>query len=89
MSKREAKIEWVGPRPLDNGELEEIVRDDMRKAGVDMRKPKYLISSTVLLTDSLHGPSVSVWGGRGSKKFHAQYNSKTIWVTLKDEGGAA
>lgn len=89
MIKREAPFEWRGIRPVDNGEMEEIVRADMRQAGVNMRKPKRLIFSTVLLTDDLYGPSVVVWSEKRSKSFHAQYQPKTEWVTMAEPGGSA
>lgn len=90
MSK-EAKFKWYGVRPVDNGEMEEYVRADMRACGVNMRKPRDLLTSTVMLTDDWSGPSVSVWSKRGSDKFHAQYSSKTVWVTFdgRDLDGAA
>lgn len=90
MAKPEAEFKWIGPRPADNGEIEEIVRADMRLAGVDMRKPKNLVFSTVLLTDDFNGPVVTVSGGK--KKFHAEYSPKAVWVSFnpnEDAGGAA
>lgn len=88
MSK-EAEFKWHGVRPVDNGEMEEAARADMRLAGVNMRKPSRLIISTVLLTDDWGGPSVHVWGKHGSKKFHAEYCPKTVWVAVKEPDGDA
>lgn len=86
--KKEAEFEWIGPRPADNGEIEEIVRTDMRRAGVNMRKPRNLIFSTVLLSDDFNGPVVHVGGGKN--KFKAEYQAKAKWMTLDEfEDGAA
>lgn len=87
--KKEAEFKWHGIRPVDSGEMEEATRADMRLGGVDMRKPSNLIFSTVILTDDWEGPSVMVWGKRGSKKFHAEYSPKTKWVSHKADGSAA
>lgn len=86
---KEAGFKWHGIRPVDKGEMEELVREDMRLGGVNMRKPQNLIQSTVLLTDDFDGPSVSVWGVKSSKKFHAKYSAKTAWVAVSVDGDAA
>jgi hypothetical protein len=86
----EARFKWHGVRPVDDGEMEETVRADMRLGGVDMRRPSRLIFSTVLLTADMNGPVVTVWGKKGGKKFHAEYSPKCGWVTLTaSEGDAA
>lgn len=89
MSKNEAPFEWVGIRPVDNGEMEAIVRADMRAAGVNMKKPKKLVFSTVLLTDNMDGPSVTVWGQKRYRSFIAEYTPKTEWVSIDTKGGDA
>lgn len=90
MSNKEAPFEWVGVRPVDNGEMEAFVRADMRACGVNMRKPKRLIFSTVMLSSDIDGPSVTVWGQKGGKSFIAEYRPKTEWVSINEiEGGAA
>lgn len=86
MSK-EASIKWHGIRVVDNGELEAMVREDMRSVGIDMRKPKHLIIHTVFLSDDIDGPTVAVWGRK--KRFHAEYNLRTEWVTINELGGSA
>lgn len=85
----EAAFKWIGPRPVDDGEIEAFVRSDMRRAGVNMRKPQRLVFSTVVLTDDYDGPVVHVTGGK--RKFHASYEPKAKWVSLDEfeEGGAA
>lgn len=90
MSKKEAPFEWFGVRPVDNGEMEAFVRADMRDCGVNMRKPKRLVFSVVILTDDINGPSVTVWGSKGTKSFIAEYRPKTEWVSINEiECGAA
>lgn len=87
---REAEFKWIGPRPVDDGEIEAFVREDMRRAGVNMCKPHRLIFSTVVLTEDFDGPVVHVTGGK--RKFHASYEAKAKWVSLSEfgeEGGAA
>lgn len=83
--KKEAKFKWHGIRPVDNGELEEKCREEMRKFGCNMRKPRNLLFHTVVLTPDYNGSGVSITGGR--KRFHAEYFPKLKWSSWHGEDG--
>lgn len=61
-----------------------MVRQDIRFNLRDLRRPSDLITHTVFLTNSYHGPSVGVWGKKDSDDFHCAYTDQTTWVPLKD-----
>lgn len=58
----EAPIVWDGDIS-PTAEIIAMVRDDIRRELMDLSKPEDLVFHTVFLTDDLHGPIVTLFGG--------------------------
>jgi len=80
--RKDFKIVWHGEVP--DG-VEAAVRADLPESLWGLGKPSDLGFHTVFLDDDdMDGPSVSVWGQKRDRRFHAEYSHETEWVTLNE-----
>lgn len=61
-----------------------ILFEDIERLAEDLESPSDLISHTCMLTKDWNGPSIHVWGEKGSSYFHCEYFENTEWVKFEE-----
>lgn len=86
MSKKfvpsEAELVWHGDYPPA---IVERVRQDIADSlDGSLKRASHLIFHTVLLGDSMSGPSVCVFGKNRDKRLHCEYSAESAWVPMSE-----
>jgi len=72
------RLTWHDTDPEIARQLSRRVK--MKLIADRLTEPESLLFHTLLLTDDWCGPSVFVWGQRGSDAFHCEYCEITAWT---------
>jgi hypothetical protein len=74
------ELEWENEFPVG---VDKVVIENIRHFD-RLACPSDLITHHIGLTKDRHGPSVHVYGKKGSDKFHCLYCEKTKWIPWED-----
>lgn len=85
MKLKKFNIRWTGNTVPNDEEVAQTILE-LNEILDNVKEACNLITHTVILTDDMNGPSVSVYGVPGDTEcLYAQYQKTTEWEALTEE----